>query len=442
MAETLPLKGVEQILKEGGFTAFHRKIVLVTGVAWTFVAMEILLISFTLPIFESLWKLSGLGLGLIGSASLIGSFTGSLTLGRTSDRIGRRPVFLASVLWYSVFTALSAASWSPASLFAFRFLAGLGLGGMLVVDPSLLSEYLPPQNRGRYMVFLDFFWPIGFLFALGLAYIFLELLGGAWRYLFLAAAFPALMAFLIRLMVPETPYFLARSGKYPEAAKVLTQVTGTPVSAEMIAEERGPLQAPVADLFRGRLVRATIVTVVAWVALNFSYYGLFLWLPRVLPQVQNFKISNIYILLLFSALAQFPGYLLAMWLVEAWGRKRTLAAFLFLAGLSGLVFATTGSYPSFIAALFFVSFFNLGAWGAVYPYTVELFPTLLRGTAFGFAAEGAGKLTAVFGPLVFGALLDATGGVIVPLVVVAVVMAIGGAVVASIGRETKGLPLE
>lgn len=435
-------KSVEQLLKESGFTSFHTKIVLITGLAWTFVAMEILLIAFTIPVFASIWQLSGLSLGLIGSAALIGSFVGSLLLGRTADKVGRRPIFLASVLWYSIFTALTAASFSPASLFVFRFLAGVGLGAMLVVDPSFLSEYLPPQNRGRFMVFLDFFWPIGNLVALLLAFIFLEKMGGEWRLLFLVAAFPAFLTFVIRTFIPETPYFLARSGKLVQAAKVLSQVAGRKIKAESIAREEAIQQAPIADLFRGKLARATVVTLSAWVALNFSYYGLFIWLPQVLPEVQNFQIGNIYQLLFLSVMAQFPGYLTAMYLVEAWGRKKTLAAFLTLAGLSGLVFATTSSYLSFIIALFFVSFFNLGAWGAVYPYTVELFPTLLRGTAFGFAAEGMGKLTAIFGPVVFGILRDTTGGVIVPLSVVALVMVAGGSLVAFLGYETKGRPME
>ena len=107
---------------------------------------------------------------------------------------------------------------------------------------------------------------------------------------------------------------------------MLARVTGASVTPEMIAEERGPARAPVADLFRGELLRSTIITLAAWTALNFSYYGLFIWLPQVLPEVGNFQVENIYGLLLLSALAQIPGYLAALWLVEAWGRKRTLAS--------------------------------------------------------------------------------------------------------------------
>ncbi|MDQ3993570.1 MAG: MFS transporter, partial [Actinomycetota bacterium] len=206
---------VEDVLRAGGFTRFHRKAVAVTGFAWTFVAMEILLVGFTVPLFTALWDLSGSFAGWIAASALAGSLVGSLTLGRVADRIGRRRIFLASILWYAVFTALTALAWGPGAVSAFRFLAGIGLGALLVVDPSMLAEYLPPQRRGRFLVFLDFFWPVGLLLATGLSWLFLEQVGGdwGWRYLFLVASFPAFLAFVARLSLPESPYFLARRGR-------------------------------------------------------------------------------------------------------------------------------------------------------------------------------------------------------------------------------------
>ncbi len=106
---------------------------------------------------------------------------------------------------------------------------------MLVVDPLLLSECLPPKNRGHYMVFLDFFWPIGFLAALGMSYLFLDQMDGVWRVMFLVAAFPAFLAFLVRIKVPETPFYLARAGRRAEAATVFARVTGASV-APMLRE--------------------------------------------------------------------------------------------------------------------------------------------------------------------------------------------------------------
>jgi MFS transporter, putative metabolite:H+ symporter len=434
------VRDVEEVLREHGLTRFHRKAVLVTGIAWTFVAMEILLIGFVQPIFASLWDLNGRMQGLVNSAALAGSLVGSLALGRLADRIGRRAIFQYAILWYAVFTALTALSWGPWSVMTFRFLAGLGLGALLVVDPSMLAEYLPPQRRGRLLVFLDFWWPVGLLLATGLSYVFLgptfDRFGDwSWRYLFIAAAFPAFLAFLVRRTLPESPYFLARNGRSKEAAEVLSEIAGEPVADgefEAPAERRSSIR----ELVTGSLRLRAISTALVWIALNVSYYGLFLWLPFVLQAEKSFTI-DVYLLLTLSALSQFPGYAAAIWLVERIGRKPTLAAFLLLGGLSAYAFAVADSEAVYITALFFVGFFNLGAWGAVYPYTAELFPTRLRSSAFGLM-EGVGKGAAIAGPYIFGNLKDATGSTTWSLTFVAIVMAAGGIVAGVFGTETRG----
>ncbi|HEV8595538.1 MAG TPA: MFS transporter [Thermoplasmata archaeon] len=452
MATPTPTRTVEEVLRDGGFTSFHRRIVVITGFAWTFVAFEIILIAFVLPDPRGIFAAFGLSKTaepvlyfLVASATLMGSFVGSLILGRLADARGRRTVFLVSILWYSLFTAATAVSWDAWSVFGFRFLAGLGLGGMLVVDPAMLSEFLPPQSRGRFMVLLDFFWPIGFLLAIGFWWAFLvqgvTVAGlASWRLLFIVAAFPAFIAFLARIAIPESPFYYARHGRLDEAAKVLTRIEGRPIDPAGLSREQGVPRAPLAALFQGSLLRRTVVTMLVWIALNFSYYGLFLSLPFALPVFTSVG-SDINLLAWFfivSALAQFPGYGVSMYLVERWGRKRTLALFLLLGGASGYAFATATVLPALFVSLAFVSFFNLGAWGAVYPYTSELFPTQYRATGFGLA-EGVGKITAILGPVVFGALYASTGGnVVAPLTVIAVVMALGGVVLALIGPETKG----
>jgi len=430
---------VEDVLREGGFTSFHRRAVLVTGFAWTFVAMEILLVGFTVPLFTSIWGLSGSFAGWIAASALAGSLVGSVVLGRLADRVGRRRIFQGAILWYAVFTALTALAWGPGSLSAFRFLAGIGLGGILVVDPSMLAEYLPPQRRGRFLVFLDFFWPVGLLLATGLSWLFLTQVGGDWnwRYLFLAASFPAFLAFVARLTLPESPYYLARRGRLREAAGVLEGITGRKVDSATLeppAEARSSLR----ELVSASLRSTSAIIVLAWIALNISYYGLFLWLPFVLQDEKQFAI-DVYLLLALSALSQFPGYGAAIWLVERIGRRPTLAAFLVLGGVSAFSFAVADSLGVYIASLFFVGFFNLGAWGAVYPYTSELFPTRLRSSAFGMV-EGVGKGAAIGGPYLFGALIDWTGDTVWSLTFVALVMAAGGLVVL-LGRETRGTKL-
>ncbi|HEX5467667.1 MAG TPA: MFS transporter [Gaiellaceae bacterium] len=439
-APTTTRVGVEDVLRSGGLTSFHRRAVAVSGFAWTFVAMEILLVGFTVPLFTNIWGLSGSFAGWIAASALGGSLVGSVVLGQLADRIGRRRIFVGAILWYASFTAVTALAWGPWSLSVFRFLAGMGLGGLLVVDPSMLSEYLPPQNRGRFLVLLDFFWPVGLLLATGLSWVFLDQIGGdwSWRYLFLAASFPAFLAFFARLSLPESPYFLARSGRTKEAAGVLERITGRPVEPDELDVEPEP-RSSVRELVSERLRGTSVMIALVWIALNISYYGLFLWLPFVLQDEKDFTI-NVYLLLALSALCQFPGYAASIWLVERIGRKPTLTIFLALGGLSALAFALADSQAVLIAALFFVGFFNLGAWGAVYPYTAELFPTRMRSSAFGMA-EGVGKGAAIGGPYLFGALIDWTGDTVWSLIFVALVM-VAGAFVTLFGRETRGQKLE
>src|SRR3989304_3428198 len=210
-------KSVEDVLREGGFTAFHRRIVAITGFAWTFVAFEIIIISLVLPVVGAEFGIFDLATytatdpvqyGAIAAATLIGSFIGSLILGRIADARGRRTGVLLGILWDSVFTAPPAAP--PASP--------------------------PPQSRGRFMVLLDFFWPLGFLLAIGFWWLFIVsgvTVAGLdpWRVLFVAAAFPAFIAAIARVTIPESPFYYARHGRLADAASLLTRLTGRPGDA-------------------------------------------------------------------------------------------------------------------------------------------------------------------------------------------------------------------
>ncbi|TML47969.1 MAG: MFS transporter, partial [Actinobacteria bacterium] len=273
------------------------------------------------------------------------------------------------------------------------------------------------------LVFLDFWWPIGLLLATGLSWLYIgHGIGGAdsWRWLFLTASFPAFLTFVVRRTLPESPYYLARTGRTDEAARVLTEITGRPVAPGDI-EVADRTRSSIRELFTRALARTDAMMIGVWVALNISYYGFFLWLPFTLSGAKYFQ-NHIYLLLTLSALSQFPGYAAAIWLVERIGRKPTLAAFLLLGGLSGYAFAAADSSSMYVISLFFVGFFNLGAWGI----------GLL---------EGVGKGAAIAGPYIFGNLSDATGGTFWPLTFVALVMAGGGIVAALLGRETRGRKL-
>ena len=465
---------VAQVMDRIPVGRFHRRLLAICGSAWAFDGMEVIIISFTLPVLIGAWGLSGLSAGLLGSASLMGMILGNWGWGWYADENGRKNAFQWTVLTYSVFAGLTAFATGFYSGFALRFLTGVGLGGALAVDTSYLSEHLPTDRRGRYLVYLDAFWPLGNVLAVVLAWLFLSALGSGgtvavpvvgavagWRLLFASAAFPALLVFVIRSQLRETPYYLARHGDVDAANERIREIAEengeeyTPITADAVeTEDSSPGYA---RLFEADLRKRTAMIAAAWFAINFGYYGVFIWLPQTVGaagvvadlQFAGVTVAGIYVYFLLIALVQFPGYFSAAYLVEKIGRRPTLGGYLALSGLFTFVFAASmpdvslfgaglsGFWPFFVGLLA-ASFFTLGAWGAIYAYTPELFPTEVRGTGNGFAG-GVGKIGAVLGPILAGALVET--GYLVALAPLAFAFVVGGVVVFAFGRETMGEPL-
>ena len=158
-----------------------------------------------------------------------------------------------------------------------------------------------------------------------------------------------------------------------------------------------------------------------WLCINLSYYGAFIWIPSLLVK-QGFTLVKSFEFTLIITVAQLPGYAVAAWLIEVIGRRLTLALFLVGSALSALGFAMAGTQGAIIAAGCALSFFNLGAWGALYAIGPELYPTSLRGAGTG-AAAGVGRLASIIAPLLVPVLMG-SGGIVTTFAVFAVSFAL------------------
>lgn len=150
---------------------FHYKLLILIGLGWLFDAMDTGMVSFVLATIGKDWGLSPAELGWIVSIGFVGMAVGAVLSGWVADRVGRKTVFGATLVLYSIATGLCAVSWDLASLLFFRFWVGFGLGGQLPVAVSLVSEYVPPQVRGRFIVLLESFWGLGWLVAALVSYL-------------------------------------------------------------------------------------------------------------------------------------------------------------------------------------------------------------------------------------------------------------------------------
>lgn len=433
----------EQALEKVGYGAFQRRLLVICGLGWAADAMEVLLIAFAMPAMAAQWTLSALQKSLLATAIFVGMLVGALVWGRLADRIGRRVGFVLTIAFYSLFGFLSAFAPSFQWFIVLRVLTGFGVGGALPVDYGMFSEYLPIKNRGRRLVYLEAFWALGTVFAAGIAWLIVPRFG--WRALFAFSALPGFLLFAVRSGVPESPRFLFVKGRIAEAKAVLERVAsanGTALPAGELALPAGlgtgANRSGAADLFAPRLRRTTILLWLVWFMISLGYYGAFTWLPSWFHS-KGFALPAVYPNAFIMALAQIPGYLSAAWLIERWGRRKTMGVYLLASGAFAWLFALAATPLAVMATAILLSFFALGAWGAVYAYTPEAYPTSIRTTGIG-AASGmtriAGAIAPSIGAMVTGASLA------LPLAVFAIAYAIAGAAALLLPSETRSGALE
>jgi putative MFS transporter len=396
----------------------HAKLVGVSGVGWALDAMDVGLISFVMAALAAEWGLSGTTLSWIASIGFVGMALGASLGGLLADRVGRRSVFAGTLLIYGVATGAAALAWSVASLLVFRFVIGLGLGAELPVASTLVSEFAPARIRGRVVVLLEAFWAVGWILAAMIGAFVIPLSSDGWRWALLIGAAPAVWSVIVRRTLPESVRFLEGQGRAEEAEDVVRRFeasAGTvpagesPDAADGFAVAVDPERtATPRDLWGGRMRRRTLGLWLVWFGVNFAYYGAFIWLPTLLVD-RGFSMVRSFEFTLWITLAQLPGYGVAAVLIERWGRRPTLSAFLAGSAIAALLFGMAVSVPAILGAGMLLSFFNLGAWGALYAVTPEIYPTTLRGTGSGWAA-GFGRIASILAPLSVPPLM-AIGGV-------------------------------
>lgn len=396
------------------FTRRHAKLLVGSGLGWALDAMDVGLISFVMVALAKEWGLGQTTLSWIASIGFVGMAIGASLGGLLADRIGRRQVFAITLLIYGLATGASALVGSVALLIVLRFLVGLGLGAELPVASTLVSEYAPKKIRGRMVVALEAFWAVGWIGAALIGYLVIPQFHNGWRWALAIGLVPAVYALVVRIALPESVRFLEAKGRHGEAEEAVRQYeqaagVAAPSAQPDPAVERAVevAQADRPSIWGAGLRRRTIGLWLIWFCINLAYYGAFTWLPSLLfasghTMVKSFEYT------LIITVAQLPGYAVAAWLIEVWGRRATLATFLAGSAVSAALFGLADSPATILAAGCALSFFNLGAWGALYAIGPELYPTTVRGSGTG-AAAGFGRIASILAPLLVPVLLRAGG---------------------------------
>ncbi|MHC5231918.1 MFS transporter [Brucella sp. LJL56] len=427
---------IEQTLDQAGTGAFQRGLLGVFGLVWAADAMQVLAVGFTGAAIAKTFGLTIPQALQTGTLFFLGMLIGAAVFGRLADKYGRRRVLLITVACDAIFGLLSAFAPSFGILLALRFMTGVAVGGTLPVDYAMMAEFLPAKNRGRWLVMLEGFWAVGtVIIALAAWATSLAGVEDAWRYIFIVTAAPALIGIWLRLWVPESPMHLLKSGRPEEAKSVMNRVLRRNGKPELPPKARleAPLMVTDEKLLSPNLRQRTLTTLAIWFLVSVSYYGIFTWIPAKLAG-DGFGFVRGYGFLVVVALAQLPGYALAAYGVEAWGRKKTLITFLFISAAACALFTVADSSAVVGASILIMSFALLGTWGALYAFTPELYPTALRASGMG-AAGAMARLGGLLAPSALALVISQSFYVAVALF--AGLLALAGVIAFFIDVETR-----
>lgn len=421
---------------------------IIIGSATFFDAYTVLAIAFAMPQLVTEWHLSAGETGMILSAGYVGQIFGALFFGHLAERIGRLPVLLITILLFVSMDIGCLFAWGAWSMIVLRFLQGIGTGGEVPVASAYINEFIGAKKRGRFFLLYEVIFPVGLMFA-GIAGYFLVPVFG-WKAMFIVGLIPAVLTIPMRALMPESPRWLASTGRVKKADAVVSMLENEALKAGATLSE--PVVRPVdpkatarsdwRELFKGIYRKRTFTIWFLWICVYMVNNGLITWLPTLYKQAFNLPLqTSLAYGWVTSAVGVIASILCAL-LIDRVGRRRWYSV-AFLASTVPLVILTALGAISATQVVVFasVAYAILQTISfSLYLYSAELYPTRLRaiGTGFGSAWLRAGS---AIGPLLVGWIVD-NYGVSVVFTVFAAVTLIGGLITIFFATETKGRVLE
>lgn len=454
-----------QQLEESKITKQHWKIITAGFLGCMLEFFDFFIIGFILAFIVGPWKLNFAQSSALLMSAGVGAAIGSVMWGWAGDRLGRRPIFILTILNFSIPTGIMYFTPEGGWLFLtiFRFLVGLGVGGLYPVDISILQEYVPGRIRGRIGGLVGVFIGLGIVAgSLSSAYL-TSIIG--WRGLFLVGLAPALFTLLIRVWVPESPRWLISKGRYAEAEKSLLWVLGKnqpltaqplvgnpSASGEALAFLESSPQVRWLELFK--YPRSVVVSFGAQFTVQTAYYGFTLWAPTILSLVLNIKPAQAAKMYFYIGITGIVGRVVFSFLSDWIGRRwsgflmgMAGGVFIIMAGFNHSVFV--GSFSLMVILLIIFYFFFDGGFAVLSPYCTEVWPKHLRASGVG-AAYGFGGLGKFIGPAILAAfagsanivLPKATINAIVPTFIFFGILGMIAGILFLFGYEPKGKSIE
>lgn len=425
---------VNDVIDNATFTRFHWKVLFWCTLIIIFDGYDLVIYGVVLPLLMEQWNLNPYVAGLLGSSALFGMMFGAMGFGMLSDRLGRKKTILMCVVLFSLTTVINGFATTPWQFGILRFIAGLGIGGVMPNVVSLMSEYSPKKSRSTLVALMFSGYAVGGMMSAGLGIWIVPNFG--WEIMFYLAAVPLLLLPLMMKFLPESVAFLMAQKGEGEARSILQKVAPVHDISEMdtlTVPATTESKAPVLELFRGGRAFSTVMFWIAFFCCLLMVYALGSWLPKLMS-LAGYELSSSLMFLMVLNIGAIFGAVGGGWLADRLSLRTVLVSFFILASVS-LVMLGYESPMWFLYTLMGVAgATTIGSQILLYAYVAQYYPTSIRSTGLGWAS-GIGRNGAIVGPMIGGTLLALALPHHMNFLALAIPGAIATVAIALVGRQ-------
>lgn len=396
---------VNKLIDDARFNAFHWNLLFWCALIIIFDGYDLVIYGVVLPRLMEQWALTPIQAGALGSYALFGMMFGALIFGPLSDRYGRKKMIAICVVLFSGMTFINGFARTPTEFGLCRFIAGLGIGGVMPNAVALMTEYAPKKMRSTLVAIMFSGYSVGGMMSAGLGMWLIPAFG--WPSVFYVAVIPLVLLPIIMRALPESPGFLVKEGRKADVGAMLAKIAPgfTPRADDdyQVATGAKGKSVPLAQLFQNRRAFSTGMFWIAFFCALLMVYAIASWLPKLMVQAGYGFGSSLMFLLVLNLGAIF-GAIGGGYIADRLHLKRVIVVMFLCAAVSISLLGYKNELQVLYFLLMVAGATTIGTQILLYAYVAQFYLLVIRSTGIGWAS-GVGRTGAIVGPMLGGTLL-------------------------------------
>lgn len=397
------------LIDNAKFNRFHLRTLLLCALIIIFDGYDLVVYGVVLPVLMQEWGLTPVQAGALGSYALFGMMIGAIVFGQLADRIGRRLSIAICIVLFSGFTFINGFATNVTEFGVCRFIAGLGIGGVMPNVVALMNEYAPKKMRGTLVAIMFSGYSVGGMMAAWLGMQTIPQFG--WQSVFYIAILPLVLLPVILLLLPESLAFLLRQNKVGAVREIITKIAPKTTTFDMsVKMDTSASEPAIADkpgvkqLFTADKALPSVLLWCAFFCCLLMVYALTSWLPKLMNNA-GFSLGSSLQFLLVLNVGAIAGAIFGGWLGDRSNLPRVLTYFFIAAAVSITLMGLDVPMVLRYLAIAIAGAATIGSQILLYACAAQYYPLHIRSTGLGWAS-GIGRNGAIVGPLLGGYLLS------------------------------------